>query len=117
MTDESGTSRQRKQNIMIKLVINCDGFVGYQLREAAREHGYGDDVERFVREVLCRALYDIGALSSSACAQVMGVERVEWLLKHGISASSVAEQADEAVDNMLSLMGEPKPDDENPSKQ
>src|SRR6266566_3046602 len=102
---------------MIKLEISDDGFVGYQLREAAREHGYGEDVERFLREVLCRALYDVGALSSSACAKVMGMERVEWLTKHGISAKSVAEQADEAVDNMLSLMGEPKPDDENPGKQ
>ena len=31
----------------IKLEISDDGFVGYQLREAAREHGYGEDVERF----------------------------------------------------------------------
>src|SRR5712691_9046788 len=97
---------------MITLQIDDDGFVGYQLREAAREHGYGEDVERFLREVLCRALYDIGALSSSACAQVTGVARVEWLSKHGISAKSLAEQADEAVDNMLALLGEAKPEDE-----
>ena len=41
---------------MINLELNDDGFVGHQLREPAREHGY-----------------------------------------------------DEAVDNMLSLLGEPKP--------
>jgi hypothetical protein len=97
---------------MIALELNDDGFVGYQLREAAREHGYGEDVERFLREVLCRALYYIGALSSSACAQVTGVERVEWLVKHGISAKSVAEQAHEAVDDMLGLLGETRPEEE-----
>ncbi len=95
---------------MINLELNDDGFVGHQIREAAREHGCGEDVDRFLREVLCRALYDIGALSSSACAQVTGVARVEWLTKHGISAKSVAEQAAEEVDNMLSLLGEPKPE-------
>ncbi len=102
---------------MIRLEIDDEGFVGHQLREAAREHGYGEDVERFLREVLCRALYDIGALSSSGCARVTGVERVEWLTKHGISAKSVAEQADEAVDNMLSLLGESKAEDEKPPSQ
>jgi hypothetical protein len=96
---------------MLKLEVNDDGFIGHQLREAAREHGYGDNVERFLREVLCRALYDIGALSSSGCAQVTGVARVEWLTKHGISAKSIAEQADEAVDNMLSLLGESGPEE------
>ena len=67
--------------------------------------------------MLCRALYDIGALSSSGCARATGVERVEWLTKHGISAKSVAEQADEAVDNMLSLLGESKTEDEKRPSQ
>jgi len=94
----------------MKLEIHDDGFVGHQLRTAAREHGYGEDVPRFLQEVLCRALYDIGALGSSGCARATGVSRAEWLTKHGLSAQAVAEQAGEAVDDMLSLMSEAQPD-------
>jgi hypothetical protein len=101
----------------MNLSLNDDDLVASQLREAARKHAYGGDAERFLRKVLCRALYDLGALSSSADAQVTEVERVKWLVKHGISGKPAGERAPEEVDRMLALLGEARPGDQAPPER